>query len=228
MALGSQASPTQALVTFCLWAQRNGYAVGEMHGFSSVHRVHTLGSWHYDQDGPYGKAADLNKNGPNERADLIRALDVARSLGLGVIFARDGARGVAASHQTHLHVDVSAYTHLGKGASKAPGGGDRVTENLQRAVRATADQAWGPDTEQRLNAVRAASAMHRGQHPYGVAFTQAVVGAKPDSRWGPRSAAAHDATVSSIQRALGVADDGKWGPRTEASYLAHRDIRWRR
>ena len=83
MALGTQLSPTQTLVTFCLWARRHGYDVGEMHGFSAVHPVHTGGSWHFDSDGGFGKAADINKNGPDERAELIEALNRAQELGLG-------------------------------------------------------------------------------------------------------------------------------------------------
>ena len=100
MALGTQLSPTQTLVTFCLWARRHGYSVGEMHGFSAVHPVHTGGSWHFDSDGGFGKAADINKNGPDERAELIEALNRAQELGLGVIFAATGPRGSAARTRT--------------------------------------------------------------------------------------------------------------------------------
>lgn len=230
MGLGAQRGTTAALVTFALWCKRRGYAVGEMHGFSTVHNVHTKGSWHYDQDGGFGKAADINVpgGGANERAHLAAAVPVAQSLGLAVIFGRDGKNGVTASHQGHLHADVGAYTNLGRGEVATPSGGDRVTEGIQRAVRSGADQVWGADTDQRVLAVRASTRFHGGQFPHGVAYTQGVVGATPDNAWGPRSSAAHDQTVAAIQRALGVTDDGIWGQGTESAFLSARDVRLRR
>lgn len=93
---------------------------------------------------------------------------------------------------------------------------------LQRAVRATADNAWGPDTDKRLEAVRASTALHGGRFPYGVRYTQSVVGARADGAWGPNSRAAHDATVANIQRALGLNPDGIWGPLTERAYVEAR------
>ena len=83
MALGAQLSPTQTLVTFCLWAHRHGYDVGEMHGFSAVHPVHAGGSWHFDSDGGFGKAADINKNGPDERARAHRGAEPGAGAGSG-------------------------------------------------------------------------------------------------------------------------------------------------
>ena len=167
-------------------------SVGEMHGFSTVHRVHMKGSWHYDKDGKYGKAADINKNGPSERTDLIRAVDVAQRLGLAVIFARDGVRGEAGAHRTHLHVDVGSFSHLGTSSFKPRGGGDVITTGIQRAVAAVEDMVWGPDTDKRADAVRMASAMHGVQFPHGAAYTQAVVRVDTDGVWGNDSRAGHD------------------------------------
>jgi len=95
---------------------------------------------------------------------------------------------------------------------------------LQQAVRVSVDNAWGPNTDKALEAVRAASTLHGRRFPYGVAYTQERVGARRDGAWGPNSRAAHDATVKSIQRALGITADGQWGPATEAAYLAARSI----
>lgn len=95
---------------------------------------------------------------------------------------------------------------------------------LQQAVRAGVDNAWGPDTDKRLETVRAASALGGGRFPYGVSYTQGVVGARKDGAWGPNSRKAHDATVAAIQRALGVVADGQWGPATEAAYQAARKL----
>ena len=78
MALGPQISPTQTLVTFCLWAKRKGYSVGEMYGFGAVHPVHDAKSFHYDQDHGYGHAADINwpTGGATEKSKLIEARKV--------------------------------------------------------------------------------------------------------------------------------------------------------
>lgn len=227
MALGQQLSPTQTLVTFCLWARRHGYSVGEMHGFSAVHPVHTGGSWHFDQEGGFGKAADINKNGPNERGELIEALNRAQELGLGVIFARDGAAGVSATHRNHLHVDVGPFGHLGAGSFQPRGGGDKVTEALQQAVRAQADQVWGADTDQRLEAVKAASNLMGVGFPHGIAFTQRVVGVADDGVWGRESRRAHDTVTAGIQRALGRPANGIWDAALVAAYGHARDLRSR-
>lgn len=227
MALGAQLSPTQTLVTFCLWARRHGYSVGEMHGFSTVHPVHTGGSWHFDSDGGFGKAADINKNGPHERTDLIEALNRAQELGLGVIYARDGSAGVSASHKNHLHVDVGPFGHLGAGSFRPRGGGDALTAAVQRAVHATADQVWGADTDKRAEAVKAASTLMGVRFPHGVEFTQRVVGAVTDGVWGAQSRRAHDTVTAAIQRALGRPATGVWNTATVDAYARARDLRSR-
>ncbi|MDQ0372046.1 hypothetical protein [Cellulomonas humilata] len=227
MALGTQLSPTQTLVTFCLWARRHGYDVGEMHGFSAVHPVHTGGSWHFDSDAGFGKAADINKNGPDERAELIEALNRAQELGLGVIFARDGSAGVSGSHKNHLHVDVGPFGHLGAGSFQPRGGGDVLTEAVQRAVRAAPDQVWGPDTDMRVEAVKAASNLMGVQFPQGVEFTQRVVGVADDGVWGQASRRAHDVVTAAIQRALGRPANGTWDAAMVVAYSRARDLRSR-
>src|SRR5688500_1840816 len=131
MALGKQLSPTQTLVTFCHWARRNGYTVGEMHGFAPVRPVHTQNSWHFDSEDGFGKAADINRNGRDERERLVVAVGRAEELGLAVIYARDGVEGVAGTHRGNLHVDVGPFSHLGVESSRPRGGGDALTEALQ-------------------------------------------------------------------------------------------------
>lgn len=93
---------------------------------------------------------------------------------------------------------------------------------LQGAVRAVKDNIWGEDTEKRLRAVRYASKLHGSKFPYGVKYTQKVVGTLADGIWARQSAAAHDATVEKIQKALGVKVDGIWGQETDAAYLEIR------
>lgn len=96
----------------------------------------------------------------------------------------------------------------------------RDITGIQRAVRANPDNVWGPDTNARVTAVRAASAYGGVKFPYGVAFTQSVVGAKPDGDWGPISKSDHDATVAAIQRAVGVNPDSVWGGITDNAVAA--------
>ncbi|GEK21409.1 hypothetical protein [Cellulomonas xylanilytica] len=227
MALGTQLSPTQTLVTFCLWARRHGYSVGEMHGFSAVHPVHTGGSWHFDQDGGFGKAADINKNGPDERDALIEALNRAQELGLGVIFARDGSAGVSGSHKNHLHVDVGPFSHLGASSSRPRGGGDALTDALQRAVNTGPDQVWGTETDARLESVKAASNLMGVGFPLGIAFTQRVVGVPDDGVWGRESRRAHDAVTMNIQRAFGRPANGVWDAGLVTVYSRARELRSR-
>jgi hypothetical protein len=227
MALGRQLSPTQTLVTFCLWARRNGYAVGEMHGFSDVHPVHTEHSWHFDSEGRFGKAADINKNGRDERDQLVRAVEVAQELGLATIYARDGVAGVAATHRGHLHVDVGPFSHLGADPFRPTGGGDALTEALQRAVGARVDQIWGPTTDRRLEAVRAASTSKGVTFPQGIPFTRQVVGVEDDVVWDQDARRAHDRVVAALQRALRRTPTGRWDRATDAAFGRARELRRR-
>ena len=85
---------------------------------------------------------------------------------------------------------------------------------LQRAVRANPDNVAGPNTRSRCYALAAASNWGGNTFPFGVAFTQSVVGTKEDGFWGPASEEAHDATVEAVQSAVGSEVDGIYGPDT--------------
>lgn len=74
---------------------------------------------------------------------------------------------------------------------------------LQGALRASKDNVWGPDCTKRLNAVRSASAWKRNKFPYGVKYTQGVVGVEKDGDWKTLSRAGHDATVKALQKVVG-------------------------
>ena len=216
MALSKQITPTSSLNRFMAWAKAAGYHVGEHPAYGGVTRgVHTPGSWHDD-----GLAADINKNGTRERLDLIHAMTVGASFGLAVIFARDGVVGVARNHQGHLHADVGEWSNYGAGDVRARRGDAKVWA-LQGAVHldgADRDNLYGPNTDKRLYALATASTHGGGRHPYGVKFTQDVVGARKDGQWGPASRSAHDDAVAAAQRALGVHDDGVWGPVTDRAW----------
>lgn len=101
---------------------------------------------------------------------------------------------------------------------KPPVGKKPDIRALQGAVRAVKDNIWGEDTQKRLTAVRAASVMHGSKFPYGVKYTQRVVGTPDDGVWGRMSGLAHDITVEKIQAALGIEPSGTWGEKTEEAY----------
>ena len=88
---------------------------------------------------------------------------------------------------------------------------------VQKAVRAVQDGSSGPDTKKRVDAVRKSSAWGGKKFPWGVAYTQGVVGTTKDNSWGPNSIKAHDATVRAIQVAVGVKADSIWGPATDSA-----------
>lgn len=223
MGLSQQITPTSTLTRFMAWAHAAGYRVGEHPAYGGVNpAVHARGSWHND-----GLAADINWGAgspPSERAHLLVALEVAESMGLALIFARDGVAGVAANHRNHLHVDVGEWSNYGDGNVRRRSG-DLEVWSLQGAVRtpiAGRDNLWGPDTDKRLRAVQQASEFAGPRFPYGVEYTQRVVGTHDDGKWGDKSQSAHDATVSAVQRSLGVHDDGVWGTNTDRAYRAAR------
>lgn len=99
------------------------------------------------------------------------------------------------------------------GGSTTPSGYRDITA-LQRAVRAEADNVAGPDTRARCYAVAAASNWGGNTFPFGVAFTQTVVGTEADGIWGDASEEAHDDTVEAVQAAVGAEVDGIYGPET--------------
>lgn len=90
---------------------------------------------------------------------------------------------------------------------------------LQRALGADDDDVWGPDSAKRARAVRSAARL--GTFPFGVKYTQRVVGTPDDGVFGKNSKAALAATVKRVQQALGLAAEdviGVWGPKTEKAY----------
>lgn len=94
---------------------------------------------------------------------------------------------------------------------------------LQRAVRANPDNVAGPNTRSRCYALAAASNWGGNTFPFGVAFTQSVVGTEQDGIWGPASEEAHDATVEAVQSAVGSEVDGIYGPDTNTRVNALLD-----
>lgn len=106
--------------------------------------------------------------------------------------------------------------------SSAPSGPADIRP-LQRAVRANPDNVAGPNTRSRCYALAAASNWGGNTFPFGVAFTQSVVGVEQDGIWGPASEEAHDDTVEAVQSAVGSEVDGIYGPDTNTRVNALLD-----
>lgn len=118
MALSKQKASSATLLEFLAYAHGLGYHVGEHPQYGGVDdSVHRPESWHAD-----GLAADINwRRSGSERDKLLELIPVAESFGLGLTFARDGTTGSAATHTSHLHVDVGSYSNYGSGAVPAKG-----------------------------------------------------------------------------------------------------------
>jgi N-acetylmuramoyl-L-alanine amidase len=101
---------------------------------------------------------------------------------------------------------------------------------LQRAVRTTADNLWGQDTDKHGTAVIDATIFAGENFPYGVPFAQLCVGTVQDGVWGSNSRTALKATVKNVQTALAGMGftvgpdgaDGIWGPNTDRAYQLAR------
>ncbi len=221
MAMSPRGCPTENLVALCDWVIANGGRVTEMPPYDPVTGTHGKGSFHYDRDGKYGQAADITfgpagaSTGENQKLDLTAV--VAQSMGLGVTWRAPG-------HHSHLHADVGMYSNVG-GTVRTRTPGDIVTCKLQKAVNIKAagrDNLWGDFTDERLEAVRWASAYKGRKFPHGVDTAQTAVGTDVDEIWGRDSNRRHDATVKKIQRILGVDDDGIWGEDTDRAYVSAR------
>lgn len=226
MAMSAKQAPTEALVIACELAIAMGGRVSEMPPWDAPNAgAHSAKSWHYDRDGKYGQAADINFGASGtsslEREKIIKLIRSAESLGLGVIYARDGVVGSAGQHRTHLHMDVGSYSNLGTGSRRAKIG-SVVPTRTQVALNFTGegkDNLFGQNSQRRLDAVRCASKRHGVLFPYGITFAQAAVGAPQTGVWDAASRKAHDRTVRALQDAWNDVprfytgtDDYIWGP----------------
>lgn len=204
MALSAKKVPTENLLALVEYAKRLGCIITEFPPIDPPNPgAHTKGSWHYDRDGIYGQAADINHpaSGGAEREVLTKLVRIGKTMGLGLIYALNGTVGSAGAHRTHLHADVGSYSNLGGGSFRQLGGDLAVwkTQPIVQAVGLAQDNLDGPDTRKRLDAVMLASKRHGGQFPYGVEYTQMVVGTPQDGAWGPNSRKAHDTTVKALE-----------------------------
>jgi hypothetical protein len=95
--------------------------------------------------------------------------------------------------------------------------------SIEKALRAPQNNQWDRVVDKHGQAVIHASGRPR-MFPFGVKFTQEVVGTPQDGKWGPNSQNALFTTVLDLQNALllmGYAPgnlDGIWGPNTKKAY----------
>lgn len=207
MALSKQTATVRQIAVAKQYLDANGFQLLESLPYTKVHDVHAKGSFHYDTQVHAGKkqslAADVNwpGGGATERKKIIAVIPALQSMGISVLFARDGTVGSAAKHKTHAHIDVGEWTNLGKGATKTKRG-DLVVHDSQLACHVSTknrDNLDGPDTTKRLNAVKMASKKHGTKFPNGIKYTQQVIGAPLTGKWDKDSRAAHDATVKRLE-----------------------------
>lgn len=170
---------------------------------------------------------ELNDDGEDDHIGVVESIDTD---GVNTIefntseYSWDDGGLVMRKHRPWAHISHCIrypWTDTGVGSLNPP---TRRLEDMQRAVGAYPDGVIGPDTRQRVLAVVSASTWGGQSFPFGVEYTQGVVGTSQDGVWGEASMAAHDRVVEAMQRALGVEDDGIWGPATQAAWQALADV----
>ncbi|WP_062301660.1 hypothetical protein [Demequina subtropica] len=231
MGASAKLATTHALVAACDYWIAKGGRVTEMQPYGEVHKGHSSTSFHYDTDGVYGQAADLNvgtAGAPaSERALMVACRRVFESLGLSVLYDYTGnGVAVARAHRDHGHIDVGSYSNFGDGPVKH-GRGSTAVVDTQVALHqppAMRDNLLGDTTAGDLAAVRDASVFGGEKFDAGLERAQRAVGVATGGDWDAKSRAAHDATVAALQRVWHDAGlykgrvDSVWGPGTDAAY----------
>jgi hypothetical protein len=200
-------TPTRNIAVAKAYLDANGFDVSESLPYGKVHRVHTDNSFHYDE-GKVGSvvhtlAFDLNWPGSasTERTKLIGVIPALQSMGISIIYARDGSNGSAASHKTHLHGDVGSWTNLGLKNVKTKPGSLYVydTQIICHMSKKTASNLDSAETVKRLKAIQQASKMYGTKFPYGIKYTQTVLGVPLTGKWDDASKSAHNKAVKALE-----------------------------
>lgn len=198
----TQVAPARNIVAFKQVMERLGFHIGESLPYDPPNKgAHVPDSWHYRSVVIYGYrhslAVDINWQGSGEPAKLRYAMKIARSMGLACIY-------MAPDHYSHLHADVGEWGRYNSlnWYRNQPKPKALATWDLQAVVRDPKTNLWDKDLDKRINAVKAASKYGGTKFPYGIKYTQEVIGAKPDGVWGPKSKARHDITVKNLETVL--------------------------
>ena len=161
--------------------------------------------------------------------DHIGAVESGDSTGVNTIefntseFSWDDGGLVLRRHRSWAHISHCIRIPWSDSGVTSPDRTKARLEAVQRAIGAYPDCIIGSDTRKRLLAVVSASQWGGSTFPFGIGYTQSVVGAVQDGIWGDASMEAHDHTVEAIQEALGVDVDGVWGYQTQAAWQALHD-----
>ena len=215
MTPSKQLTPVSRIARAKAVLHANGFLVIESLPYATVHHVHEAGSFHYVTQSGQSLGADINWEAEREEpAKLKWAVKVAKSYGLGYIYN-------SPNHYTHLHIDSGSYYRENGGSFKPVARISDLrayrTEHLQAAVRLRITNLWDANLDKRINAVRGASRYGGVKFPYGIRYTQAVIGAKQTGKWDAQSRKAHDAAVRKIETALGMGADSIWTKATSAA-----------
>ena len=196
----------------------HGYLIIESRPYADVHRIHEVGSFHYVTQAGQSLGADVNWEAEREEpAKLKWAVKVCRSYGVGFIHNSPG-------HYTHLHMDSGSYYRENGGAFKPVAAMSDLrayrTERLQSAVRKRPTNLWTANLDRRLGVVKSASRYGGTKFPFGIKYTQAVIGANQTGKWDAQSRLKHDQAVMKIEHALGLPANAIWTAAT-SSAIAH-------
>lgn len=129
--------------------------------------------------------------------------------------------------EQYIAYATAMYNHLANGGTGEPDGDSvsaptpapapvtksnaELRDDLATILHGTSDPA---DLNRRVLALIGASNWGDNNFPFGVGFTQQVVGTEIDGIWGENSEECHDDTVIKVQELLGVDADGIVGPDT--------------
>lgn len=227
-------TPDRNFVIAKAYFKANGYTILESLPYDKVAPVHSTKSFHYDEftykGVEHSRAFDLNWPGSasTERSMLKLGIPVLRSLGISFIYALEGRVGSAAQHVTHLHADQGTLSNQGRGDFKTKAGSTTVYDAQKICHMSTkaANNLDNTETVKRLNAVKMSSARHGKKHPYGVKYTQLVVGAPTTGKWDDASYEAHDKTVKALEtlfkkdKLFTATPNTTWDAGTDAALVA--------
>lgn len=237
MGTSAQLASVRQIAVAKQFLDANGFQLLESEPYTRVHRVHSPNSFHYDTQTYGGKkhslAVDVNwpGGGATERKKFIAVIPALQSMGLSILYAKDGSQGSAGKHKNHGHVDVGIWSNLGVGAFRTVKG-DLVVYDTQVVCHVSTknrDNLDGADTKKRLRAIQMASKKHGTKFPYGVKYTQQVIGAPLTGKWDADSREAHDDAVVRLEKVWKTArlfkgtPNSTWDANTDSALAAfHR------
>lgn len=212
------------------WMVQNGPKFGWVHPHWARQGGGREEPWHFEFVGPTGKTSPRvrhPKRGeigigqvgakPRHVQNLLNKIGAPKYrvtadgiYGLGTAIAVMKYQWVKGLPGTGV-VDPLTLKHLeGKVRPKPPVSKETRDQiiRIQNVVKARKTGKWDRDTDKRLWAVRSASAYGDHKFPYGVDYTQRVVGTPDDGVWGGGSGEAHTSVVRRLQAVLGLRATG--------------------